>query len=109
MTEPRVSDEQIAEMVAEVEQEDVRAKAAGEAHGNYGETFGAVLFDLRDSRAANLRLVEALRDSYALMENYEFSEVQDEDGYSESYNNEDVIAWRNRARNLLAEFTEEPV
>ena len=61
----RVSDERLAAMVAEVQAEDARAKAAGVAHGNYGEDFGAVAFDLRDTRAELARMrsvVEAARD-----------------------------------------------
>jgi len=54
----RVSDEQIVQMIADIEEEDARAKTFGEAHGNYGEDFGAIVFDLRDCREA-LALAEA--------------------------------------------------
>jgi hypothetical protein len=47
----RVLGERLAEMIAETEAENVRAIAAGQAHGNYGEDFGALLLDLRDARA----------------------------------------------------------
>lgn len=51
MSPTRISDERLAELIAEIQDEDARAVAALEAHGNYGEEFGAVVFDLRDSRA----------------------------------------------------------
>ena len=49
----RVSDEQLATIIAWIQDEDARAVKALEAHGNYGEEFGAVL---RDARAENAAL-----------------------------------------------------
>ena len=55
-TTRRVSDEQLEQMIREIIDEDERAKKAGQAHGDYGEDFGAVVFDLRDARAEIERL-----------------------------------------------------
>lgn len=59
MSGQRVSDEELRNMRRDIEIEDAAAKARGEAHGNYGEDFGALVFDLRDAREA-LKRVEAL-------------------------------------------------
>ena len=58
----RVSDERLSDMIAEIKHEDNLAAATGQAHGNYGEDFGAVVFDLRDARAA-LAKSEGERDA----------------------------------------------
>lgn len=61
----RVTDEQLRDIVQSLAIEDAAAKARGQAHGNYGEDFGAVVLDLRDCRAA---LAEAQRQVSALRE-----------------------------------------
>ena len=45
-----ISDKRLMDIISEINKEDSRAKMAGEAHGNYGEEYGALAFDLVDAR-----------------------------------------------------------